>query len=488
MLDGPARREVPYGRKMAFALLSRGNMSGITNLFSIGSSGLFAYQKALSVTGQNLSNVNTPGYSRQDAVLAETSPVNGRPGQIGTGVEVTEIKRQVDIFVNQQLTLSQQQLGEFSASNDALNTIQSLFSDTQGTTIGSALNDFFSALQDVSTSPSDVTARTVALSAAQALVNQFHQNDTQLTDEQHSLDQSVGQAVTDINSYTTQIAQLNNQIAQAEASGQQANDLRDERDRTLNSLSNVINISSIEDATGQVSVFTAQGQQLVSKNISHALTAVPNSSNHGFVDVDYTIGGSTSTLNAVITGGRLKGLLDARDQIIPTLQGQLNTLVQQVVTQVNTQHQAGFGLDGSTGVNFFVPGGTTASTMAVAITDGRQIAASITAAGIPGNNVNALALVNLQTTTMAGLSGMTFSGYYKTTAASIGSQADQANQNLKAQQLLDDQLQAHRAEVSGVSMDQELINMMQYQRAFQAASRIVTTADTLMQTILSLKQ
>jgi len=473
---------------MALTLLSHEGMSGITNLFNIGSSALFAYQKALSVTGQNLSNVNTPGYSRQDAVLAETLPMNDRPGQIGTGVQVTEVKRQVDAFVNQQLTLSQQQLGEFSASNDALNTIQALFSDTQSTTIGSALNDFFSALQDVATSPSDVAARTVALSKAQALVNQFHQNDTQLTDEQHSLDQSVGQAVTDINSYTTQIAQLNDQIAQAEASGQHANDLRDQRDRVLNSLSNLINVSSVEDATGQVSVFTGQGQQLVGKNISQALSVVANSSNRGFLDVEYTIGGTTSTLNAVITGGRLKGLLDARDQVIPSLQSQLNTLAQQVVTQVNTQHQAGFGLDGSTGVNFFAPSGTTAGTMAVAITNGQKIAASSTAAGVPGNNVNALALVSLQTATVAGLSGVTFNAYYQSTAASIGSQASQASQNLKAQQLLDTQLQAHRAEISGVSMDQELINMMQYQRAFQAASRIVTTADTLMQTILSLKQ
>jgi flagellar hook-associated protein 1 FlgK len=464
-------------------------MSGISNLFNIGSSGLFAFQQSLSVTAHNMANVNTKGYSKQDAVLAEALPINGRPGQIGTGVQVTAIQRNVDAFINSQLLASRQQLGQNDASNSALSDVERLFGDSEDQSLGTDLNNLFKAFQDVATDPSNVTARSVLLSKAQTVANRFNQADGTLTTQRQSLDREIAQTITTINNLAQQVADLNDKISQAELSGQHANDLRDQRQRAIHDIGEQINVTSLEDASGQVTLFVGQGQVLVDRNVTHQLTGVANAGNSGLLDVEYQITASASVdITSVISSGRLKGLLDARDVAIPDVRTQLDTLASNLVTEVNTQHRVGFGLDGSTALDFFTSTGLTARTIAVSLTDGRKIAASDTAAGLPGNNVNALALAGLQYKAISALGNATLNGYYQTTASAVGADAQQASQDLDAQQMLQNQLEAHWSEVSGVSLDEELVNMMTYQRAFEASSRIVVMADEMMQTILNLKR
>jgi flagellar hook-associated protein 1 FlgK len=462
---------------------------GISRLADIGTSALFTAQEAISVAGHNIANVNTPGYSRQQVTLSENVPQDGSPGQIGMGVQATSIKRSYDSFVEAQLVSSGSQVGEFTASSNAMAQLAPLFGDANNQGIGASLNDFFGALQDVATNPSDLSARTVFLSKATVLAGQFNQSAAALTAAQQSLDSQIGQSITAVNRLTSQIAGLNTQIATAESSGQQANDLRDERGVALANLGARINISSIEDATGQVTVSTGNGQVLVDKDRTHQLVGVPDLSNNGLLDVRYDEGGGTTTsLAPVIQSGQLKGLLDVRDHTIPSLRGSLDTLAAELVTRVNQQHQQGFGLDGSTGQNFFAPTGTTASTIAVSLTDVRQIAVSSTAIGVPGNNANALALADLNNTDFASFGNVTFQNYYSTIAGSFGSASQEAQNNLMAHQTLNDQLTSRRASLSGVSMDEELANLLQYQRSFEAASRLITTADQLLQNILAMKR
>lgn len=462
---------------------------GINRLLDIGKSALFTAQQAISVAGHNIANVNTPGYSRQQVTLAENRPENGSPGQIGTGVHAESIRRSFDSFVDAQLLASRERLGEFTASSDILARLEPLFGDANNQGIGAGFNEFFGALQDVATNPSDLSARTVLLSKATALAGRFNQSAADLTAAQESLDRQIGQTITDVNRLTSQIAGLNTKIADAEFSGQQANDLRDERGVALADLGERIEISSIEDATGQVTVFAGRGQVLVDKDRTYQLVGVPDLSNYGLLDVRYDAGaGPTTSLAPVIQSGRLKGLLDVRDQTIPSLRSSLDTLASEAVTQVNQQHRLGFGLDGSTNQDFFAPAGTTASTIAVSLANVRQIAASSTAAGVPGNNANALALSGLRNTDFALLGNVTFQEYYSSIAGNFGSTAQGVQGNLQAQQVLHDQLTSQRASVSGVSMDEELANLLQYQRSFEAASRMIVVADELFQSILSMKR
>jgi len=455
----------------------------------MGANALATFQRALAVTGQNLSNVNTPGYSRQEIVLAEGIPEDAIPGQLGTGVVATQIRRSIDTFVEAQLLTSRERLGQFSASQNALTQIQTVFADSNDQGIAASLNDFFQAWQDVATNPADLTSRTVLLSKADVVAKRLNQAATQLSAHRNSLDGQILRGIADINTLAGQIADLNGKIKLAEVSGQQANDLRDQRGRYLNDLAELVDISTLEESDGQVSVFVGVGQVLVTQQTAFRLAGVADITNSGLSDVQYDNGsGANTDLTGVISGGRLKGWIDARDTTAASLQSSLDTLASQLVSQVNTQHRAGYGLDGSTTQDFFTATGTTAATIGVALTDRRQVAASSTAAGVPGNNVNALAVAGLQDSTLAGLGNATFQEYYSALAGSFGATLQGTKRDLEGQEILNDQLLAHRAQVSGVSMDEELISLLKYQRAFEAASKLITTSDEMLQTILTLKR
>lgn len=461
----------------------------INRLVEIGKSALFTAQQAISVAGHNIANVNTPGYSRQAVSLAENRPENGSPGQIGTGVHVETIRRSFDDFVEEQLLGSRERLGEFTASSNALAKLEPIFGDANNLGIGAGLDEFFSALQDVATNPNDLSVRTVFLSTATALAGRFNQTAADLTSAQGFLDRQVEQTVTDVNRLATRIADLNAKIAGVESSGQQANDLRDQRGVALADLGELIEISSIEDTTGQLTIFTGRGHTLVDKERTYQLVALSDPSNNGLLDVRYDGGtGATTSLASVIQSGRLKGLLDVRDRTIPSLRASLDTLASELVTQVNQQHRLGFGLDGSTNQDFFAPTGTTAAAIAVSLADVRQFAASSTVGGVPGNNANALALAGLRSTTVAAFGNVTIQEYYSTIAGSFGSIAQGAESSLRAQEVLHDQLTSQRAAISSVSMDEELANLLLYQRSFEAASRMIVIADEMFQTILSIKR
>lgn len=461
----------------------------LTSLFDIGKSALSAAQRRTMVTGHNIANVNTPGYSRQEPILQENRPLNDQPGQVGSGVQVAEIRQQVDRVVEDSLLRSGSALGAFDAARGWLLRVQ----DSMGTSgeqgLGATINEFFQAWQDVSTNPADLTARTVLLSRATSLAQLFNQTTADLDRQRQGIDAEVGQTITDINALSVKIADLNQEISLAESRGQLANDLRDQRRQLLGALSEQIEISTIEDGTGQVTVFVGKGHQLVERGQAYQLVGVPDPGNSGLLDVRYNGGGGASVdLTSSTGGGRLKAILDVRDQQIPTAQGSLDSLAAAMVAGINLQHRSGFGLDGSTGQDFFLAGGVTARTMAVALTDGRTVAASSTAAGVPGNNANAIAVSALQSQTVASLGGQNFNQYFNSIVTTIGTKTQAAQRDFDAQEIIHEHLEARRAEISGVSVDEELVQMMQSQRAFQAASRVIIVADEMLQTLLTLKR
>ncbi|WP_447973771.1 flagellar hook-associated protein FlgK [Nitrospira sp. Kam-Ns4a] len=465
-------------------------MSDVLALLSIGKSALLATQRALAVTGQNIANVNTPGYSRQTAQLATTMPMEAHPGQLGTGVAVTRIQRAVDAVVEQQRLASQAQLGRLTVIQQTLTQLQTQFGDTADQGLGAALNAFFAAWHDVATHPADAAARTVLLAKATALTEQFHRMAAFLTETQGMVDRQVGETLATINAQAQQIAALNQQIARAQASGQTPNDLLDRRTQLLNELGNQIAVSTLEETPGRLTVLVGHGHVLVSGDTAYALVGQAGASPTGHLAVLYPdeSTGQRLDLSSELTGGQLAGLLIMRDTTIAGLLDAVNRLAATLVSQVNDQHAAGYGLDGSTGQAFFDATGTTAATIRVALTDPNEVAAADRAAGVPGDGANALALGTLPTAVLAALDNLTMSQYYARTAATLGATANQADGDLKAEQAIQDHLQATRAQVSGVSLDEELVNLLAQQRAFEAAARIITMTDDLLQTIVSMKR
>lgn len=461
----------------------------VLGVFETGKSALFAYQKAMGVTGHNIANVNTPGYTRQEMVLSEARPQDGYPGQVGTGVQATEIRRQVDQFVEGSLLNSNEQLGYFTAARGGLLQVAGTLSPSSTMGVASSLNEFFQGLQDVATNPSDPAARTVLLNRAATFSQRMNQAAVELDRQRVQVDGDVRRTIDHVNSLSGQIATLNQQITRAESTGQNANDLRDQRGRLLSDMAEQIEISTIEDETGQISVFAGRGQALVTTGKSFNLVGVPDTSNGGMVAVRYDSGaGPVTDMTSVIESGRLKGLLELRDTTISNALTALDSLASTMVTEVNTLHKAGYGLDGSTNTDFFVAAGTAARDLTVSVTDIQKIAASSTSGGVPGNNVNALALADLETAAMTSLGGKTMAGHVSAAISDVGSRAQAAERDLAAQEIVHEQLQARRAEASGVSLDEELVNMIQQQHAFQAASKIITTADEMLQTLLDLKR
>ena len=674
-------------------------MVGLSALFDIARSALTASQQALTVTGHNVSNVNTPGYSRQEAVLQEQPPLNGQPGMVGTGVRAASIRRYTDVFVNRQLTVIEETLGRLSVSKDELFRLQNIFGDSNNQGIAARLNDFFRSLQDVSTNPSGLAARYVLIANAKQLASTLNQASSDLVSARQSLNFQVKQTVQEINSLSKQLATLNRQIVAAEVTGQNANDLRDQRDLVVNELAKRIDITTTESSIGALTVFAARGQVLVEGETIRELEAVEDPDNSGLFSVGYSTGGTRPlSIDGLISNGRLRSLLDVRDTTVKELEGSFDRLAATLANAVNTIHRQGYGLDGSTGHDLFAPGSITttahaanqgavsingtnvtanslhtfhdyevrfssptaysivdtttgaairgnysgtaltapsvdaplsvvtgvndtltvtvdgvasgtitlagaaspglaytsgaalaqelqlkinadgalqtagksvvvdydtttnrfvitsnsatstssvnvtggtarsvlgllsgtstassgtytspmtlnfdgisvsftgaaaagdvfevnaysqaAKDLSVTLTDPAKVAASSTKNGAPGNNTNMLALVALQSRQFASLNGGSFGEAYRTAAANLGVAANTAKREADAQGILKDQIETLRAQVSGVSIDEELVNLIKFQRGFEAASRLVRMTDEMFETLLALK-
>ncbi|HWF62825.1 MAG TPA: flagellar hook-associated protein FlgK [Nitrospira sp.] len=268
---------------------------GLNGLLDVAKTALFTAQQALTVTGHNISNVNTPGFSRQEITLTENPPVDGSPGQVGTGVQIEQIRRAVDVFLNREITASQEDLGRFTIMQDELQRLEGNFGDTQDQGLAAQLNQFFQSLQDATTTPSEVSPRSVVLQNASMLSGTFHQITANLTDTSHAIDTQIGVTISEINEFTKQIAQLNTQIKSAQASGQNANDLQDQRDLAINNLATRIDVTTIDRPDGTVSVYAARGLVLVDQETTRNLVGVESSDNHGFLDVGYDMGGDSTS-------------------------------------------------------------------------------------------------------------------------------------------------------------------------------------------------
>jgi flagellar hook-associated protein 1 FlgK len=462
-------------------------MSNIYGLLSIGQSALLTQQKAIDITGNNIANVNTPGYSRQRLNIQQNSPVRMDGQTMSTGVTAdTGIQRFYDQFLGAQLNGENENLGRWEAQKQALERAELMFDDSESSGLSSAMSGFWNAWQDMSNNPSGVAERTSLISAGQYLATTFNQTYNNLRDLQGDIDTHVTNIVSDINDMTDRIAELNRKVNQVEVTGHNANDFRDERDQLVLELSKLIDIQSFEDGDGNINVSVGSGKPLVDGTATWDLTTADNG---GVQDVFWQASdGSTINITGQITSGELKGWIYSRDTSIDDYLTRLDTLAASMVSEVNTLHAAGTTLDSvtTTGVNFFT--GTGAVNMAVnSAIEGNSdlIAAAGAGEGLPDGNSTAIAIANLQTTaTMPGSS--TFDAYYNSLVGKVGADVQSADFNQNHQKTMVANLKEYRQEVSGVSLDEEMVNLIQFQQAYSAAAKLITTADEMVDTLLSM--
>jgi flagellar hook-associated protein 1 len=559
------------------------------SLFSIlntGTRGLAAAQMAMDVTGQNISNANVEGYSRKRLTLAADYRQDGSYGQIGIGVDIINIERMRDQFLDDQIRRQNQEVGVCEQYDATLNNIEKCFNEPSNSGLQYFMGQFFDGWQNLANNPSDLSARTVVKTNAELLTDQFHAMAVELGTLRQSQNDEIKKRIATVNELTEKISVLNGEIGRVEIThDKKANDSRDKRDELVKKLAGLLDINVVENARGQLTI-TTNGQLLVSPLDFEKLEAFtttftrPDGSQYADVSMRFV----KTRHECRPQSGQIKGLFDSRDIIIPQYQDKLDALAAVLVQKINERHVQGYSLDGTTGLPFFDETKTSAATIrlspaitsnvrniaaasggqAVAattnalaagghdfgtppvqlyrdpaavppidahnivrgtltVTDGtvtltedidyhidyvngtfQMLHAGYDAANLtvdfqyrtggfngPGDNANALAIAQLREEQSMepdplGNPTFTFAEYYSSIVGQVGSDKNAAASNLDTRKFILEQYTADQDAVAGVSLDEEMSNMIKFQHSYEAAARIISVADKMLETLMNL--
>ncbi|SKC55909.1 flagellar hook-associated protein FlgK [Maledivibacter halophilus] len=528
--------------------------------FNIARSGLFASQRALNITGHNISNVNTAGYTRQRLNILQSSPMtlpNGQ-GMLGTGVDTDSIVQIRHEFLDFKYRGGNTDLGEWQTKADALQNIEAIFNEPSDAGIRKVLDEFFSSLHELNKTPESLTVRALVRQRSIALAKNINHMAEQFTKMQSDTDFEVRTTVDQINGYSEQIKKLNRQIYEAELDGSNANDLRDQRNLIVDKLSQLTNIDYYEDNNNRFHVLI-NGKPLVSHFRNSSLKYEERVDKLNDVDAGKLHDikwedGSTFTPK----GGKIKGLIDMRDNIsgsdkgIPYYMERLNNFTDVLSETLNSMHKSGYDLDGNLGTNLFtINGMSTAEYENYLLTRGldngeaemvaadnmeeakeelknkisadpskykyktvkeinggfyivdripadkltiasdlegedglNKIAASATPDGVPGDGDNALKMSQMRHDVNMYEWGSP-DDYVKSLISNLGVDGQEAIRMRDNQMVLLNQVETNRQSISGVSLDEEMSNMIKFQHSFNANSRMITAMDEMIDTIIS---
>lgn len=457
---------------------------------------LVSQQLGLDITGHNIANANTDGFTRQAAEMQASIPFTvvgttrpQQPGQLGTGVDVVNIRRFRDGFLDLQFRGEQQLLGQWQAREDAITKVEQAFNEPSQEGLAAAMSKFWNSWSSLANNPESQSFRKSLVENAATLTSQMNQLHRSLSNQQRDLDRQVQLRVTDINNLTDQIARLNDQITRIVGAGDQPNDLRDQRDVLLDQLSKIVNLTYSEGSNGAITV-----------NIGGRTAVYGNQSFHLKTQEDPVTGFSSVywaddfreaqqppiPLDAAsITSGQLYGDIITRDKTIADLLDNLNSMAATLITQVNEAHSQGFGLNNATGTPFFA--GTGADDIAVAsvITSDLDNVAAASSQVSPGDGSNALMIHDLQRRLLMNNGGATIEDFYAGIVANLGVDSQQAKGMAKNEALLSEHLAQQRQSIGGVSLDEETTNLIRYQHAYNAAARVVTAVDEMLDRIIN---
>jgi len=579
-------------------------MSGIYGVLQTGMRSLLAQQRGIEVTGHNIANVNTPGYTRQTVTLETTTPVMGSQGMIGTGVTARESERVYDRFVGVQIENENEELGRWDAQKTALERVETIFDESSDSGLSKTMGEFWNAWQDLANNPSGNVERLALLGNSETLAFEFQNTYNKFSPLQADLDISIATTVDEINLKADEIGDLNQKIIEAEGGGVHANDFRDARDLAVKELSLMIDVTTYEESSGSLNVNLKDGSSLVNGSNTSTLSTMANDA--GYRDVVWA-SDPTVSINSTISGGKLKGWIEVRDVIIPEYKKNMEDLVNgikgveatevvigaastlsggeyftisspatsyyvwykkdgtgtdpapggtgievdisatdtaaQVASKtataianeldagnsvfdvsvtggatltiasvvagdvtdsadsdtgftitkgidggngVNYLHRIGFDLDGVGGGDFF-SGTLAGNNFAVdSNIDSTKIAASGTAAGAPGDNSNAIAIAELQNALMMDSDTATFDNYYNSMVSDVGTAVRHAGMSYDHHTAMVSHLENYRESISGVSLDEEMVNLIQFQLGYDAAAKLISTTDEMLQTLINM--
>ncbi len=461
-------------------------MASLTSLLGLARDGMVAQQGAINVTGDNVTNATTPGYVRRSAVLESQSTAMGQPG----GVYFAGIARSFDQFAEQRVLDESGKQGAANARSQALTQTESLVAPTGADTIATKVNAMMDAFNELVGYPGELTVRKDVVAKAADLAATIAATAKGVTSQRADLVQQAQGVADEVNQRLAQIGTLNGQIAQAQAAGDPAAGLRDQRDVVVSQVADRLGARGITGSDGNYVLFGG-GTALVDGTTVSKLSVDLDTSGALRIQV-VRPGGSQTDVTTNVVSGSLGGIREARDQDLPQVSQQLDQYAYDLSNAVNAAHTAGYGLDGVSGRPLFVtPTAVAGAAASMAVDPGvaadpSKVAASSTATDVPGGNQNALALLHVGQNPI-GASGTPAEGIAALTS-SVGVRKSAADGEVQLRQSTVAQVKALRDSASGVSIDEEMVDLTRFQRAFQASVQVMQTADQLMQSLLQMVQ
>ena len=444
---------------------------------------LLAHQTALAVAAQNIANAQNPDYSRQVARLKASIPIPDPSlsdgvtwGQLGTGVTVSEISRQYDALLLTALRMSSSRVAHQRTLLNGLERLNALLSEPSESSLNNLLAEFFEAWRDLASNPENIGNRAIVIEKARLVLSRFQNLRSQLDYEKILVRMQFETEVEQLNGWLEHVARLNEQIVAAKTAGLQPNDLMDERDAVLRQIAERISIQVFEQPNGSVTV-TASGHELISGAHFRSIKVVL--SPEGIPSAVFSDTGE----NLPLGEGILAALREFFEQVLETVQSQLKALIDNLAQAVNSLHQSGYGLDGSTGEPFFVLVNGEWQVNPVLIEDPRKLAASST--GSAGNGEVAESIAKLAEEPLAGLNGQSVLGAYRNLVGLVAARTQGVQNAHSAFSEVQKFLQNRRDMVSGVSIDEELVDLMRFQQAYLAAARVIQAVDNLVNELLN---
>jgi flagellar hook-associated protein 1 FlgK len=450
--------------------------------------GLQAQQRAVDTTTHNIANAGTEGYARQrtqfvttPAYTVSTFNRNLSAGQVGTGVAVASISRMRDGFLDMQYRLQNQRFGEASARAGVYKQVEAVYNEPTEAGLSAFIDRFWQSWQSLVNRPDDPATRAFVIEEARNLSANVNRVRQQLDAQSQNTAESVSYKIDEVNAVASEIAALNVQITSVQAAGQQPNDLLDSRDMLLDRLSKLVGTNNVYGPDGAVNIYIG-GRALVSRDQVNALATDDTG---GTLQIVWQSDGS----QASVQGGSVSGLVNMVNVDIPDALNDLIALRDEIVTQVNTTHQAGYGLNDPAGPpparDFFevLPNGDMHVRDEIA-NDPSKIAAS-TLAGAPGNGENALAILNLRYNRSMSSNSATINDFYNAMVARVGGRTREASTTETNQNVLLETVDRQRREVSEVSLDEEAANLIKFQQSYAAAARAMTVVDEMLNQIIN---
>lgn len=458
----------------------------------IAKTSIMVHNTAINIAAHNISNANTPGHSRQVATLRGSVRLNSlgftasrAPMNMGMGVEIASINRIRDMFIDYQVRWELSELGSWEMQAHNLEQIERIFGEPSENSLQNALTRFANALDELSKRPESSSARATVREEAKALSNLFNHIHMRLQEQRSEINYQIKTKVTQINSYAEQIRDLNIRIMELEATGQHALDLRDRRDLLVDELSKLIRVDVDEQKSGMITVRLGD-RNLVEGKIANIIEAESDATTTSLIWKD--------TKRAVnVEAGEIGGLILVRDEYLETYVEQLDELARGIINWFNAEHAKGYGLDldpesdpaDYNAVDFFV--GTGAADMAVS-SEIQNDLKKIAAASKPnedGDGENAAKLATILDSKIFEGNMVTTKDYYISLVSRLGVDSAAAIKGVENQQFIVNQVAQKQESISGVSIDEELADIIRFQHAYSAAARVITTLDEMLDTLIN---